>query len=169
MTDAVRRLVPALYALAIYHVISPVYDVATSVWPFNPGDERWRYSLAGYASNYAVSALFGVMLFAIVAATAKHRRVLRVTGIFSALGATLMLVMVLGLMLDALQLMRQVDREMLASFRIGVTKAGIKLALEGIVLLLIAIGCFKGARELPRTGHQRASSGGAPEGRQIAI
>lgn len=155
MTDAVRRLVPALYAIALYHVISPIYDVATTVWPFKLGDERWRYSLAGFASNYAVSAIFGIALAALVAAAANHRTLLRVAGIIAALGTVLMLVMALGLGLDALQLLRQVDREVVAQFRIGVTKAAIKLVLEGVVLLLLAIGCFRGARTMPREREAR--------------
>lgn len=148
MTDALRRLALAIYALALYHVLSPVLDIATSVWPFNFGDERWRYSLAGYASNYMVSAIFGMGLAAVVAAACGHRTMLRIVGALSGLAAAGLLLMILSLGLDALQLNRLVDRESASMFRIGVGKAGLKFACEATVTALLAIGSFRAAKVL---------------------
>jgi hypothetical protein len=158
VNDALRRLTLPAYAVCFFFAFSFFADVATNVWPFNPGNEQWRYGLAAISSNYIVSVLFAVLVTAAVAIANGHRLLARLVGLFSVVGAGVLLVMVIGLLLDYFQVVGTVAQEELTPFRIGFAKAGIKLGIVAIVLLICGIGTFRGAKLLPARVPERERS-----------
>ncbi len=148
MNEALRRLVVATYAVALFFVLSPIVDVVTNAWPINVGSEQWRFGFAGIASNYLVSALFGAMLAALLAAATGSRIMLRVIAALSIAAAVVLLVLVVGLLLDSIQLYGEVRPEDLQMFRIGALKSGAKIGAVMVVMAILALSCFRAARTL---------------------
>ena len=144
--DALRRLIPAAYAVAIVFLLSPLVDVVTNVYPFELGSVQWRYGAVGIMSNYLISGVFGLLLGTFAAVLGGHAKVLWV---FFALNLALAvaLVALLGLFaLDVLQLRSMVRPEAADMFGIGAGKAALKLLLVAASLGLLGVVGFKAAR-----------------------
>lgn len=156
MNESLRRYTPAAYAVAAYFILVPVADIATNAWPWNFTNEQWRYGLAGITANYLVSVLFGALLAGLFAAAHEHRLLLRVLGIALLVAAVLQLVMVLGLVLDTFQIQGMIQGDERTMLRIGATKAGFKIGASAVLMIVIAIACFRAARD---AGAVRSQSG----------
>jgi hypothetical protein len=149
VNESLRRLSLAAYAVSFFFIFSFFADVATNVWPWDLGNEQWRYGLAAITSNYLVSVLFALLMTAGVATALGQRLLVRLVGIFSIVLAVFLSLMVIGLLLDYFQVVGAVAPEVVTPFRIGFAKAGIKLGTVAIVLVILGIGAFKAARLLP--------------------
>lgn len=149
MNEATRRLTLAAYAVAFYFMLSPIADIATNVWPFDFSNEQWRYGLAAITSNYVVSALFALLVTAFVAAANEHRWVLRLVALVSIVGAVILAVMSVGLLFDYLQIANLVRPEESAPFKIGAMKAGMKIGVVCVVLVMMAVTTFRASRTIP--------------------
>lgn len=158
MNDALRRLSFAAYAVALFFVLSPIADVITNAWPLNLGNEQWRYGFAGITSNYLVSVLFGAILASLVAAAAEHRLLLKILGISLAVCAGLLFIMLIGLTLDAFQMISIVRPEQLGMFKIGAAKAAMKIGAVSGVMIILSISCIRAGKTLAtRTERETAS------------
>ena len=140
----------ASYVIALLFVLGPIADILTNVWPWQFGNEQWRFGLVGVASNYLVSLIFGLLLWALVAAQCEHRTALRVITAVAAAGTLVLLVISVGFALDTIQLRNFVREEQRPLFKIGAVKTALKVLTSMLAMLLVAIGSFKAARHLGR-------------------
>ena len=97
-------------------------------------------------SAFLLTPLIGVCIAAAVAAA--HRRVLRLFGFLSALGAVALLLVTIMFTLDVVQLWGQVPLEGQSSYRIGATRAWVKNLAVVAALVWLAVGALRGARSL---------------------
>jgi hypothetical protein len=144
--ESLRRMTPAAYVVALVFILSPLVDVVTNFYPFDPGSVQWRYGAVGIMSNYLISAVFGLLLGTFAAALSGHTRVLWT---FIALNFVLAvaLVLILGLFsLDVVQLRNLVRPEAAEMFKIGAAKAALKLLMVAVSLLLMGIVGFRAVR-----------------------
>jgi len=150
VNESLSRLRVAAYAVAAVFIILPLIDVYTNALPFDPGNAQWRYGVAGIASNYLISTLFGSLLGVVAGAAFESRLALRVFAIVSLLGAVFLVLMAIALTLDVVQLQNQVRPEAASLFYIGGTKALIKIVTIAGALLLTGIGAFKARKALSK-------------------
>ena len=147
MNDSFRRNAIAAYAVAALFIALPILDVvAQSYLDFAPGNESWRYEVAGYVANYMISLVFGVLVAALAAALREDRLLLRLTSWFSGLVALVMLVMMVLLLLDVVQLLPVVSSQEHAAFLIGGLKAELKLGLMAAGLVFLLVAGLKGSK-----------------------
>ena len=151
MNESSRRLVVASYFIALLFVLGPIADSLTNVFPWQVSSEQWRFGLVGVTSNYLVSVVFGLLLAAFTAAAAEHRVMLRVIAITSVTGAAVLLLVCVAYVLDTVQLRPVVREEQVPFFRIGAVKSILKVLTSVVALVLLGIGCFKGARSPTRS------------------
>jgi hypothetical protein len=153
--DALRRLTPAAYAVALVFLLSPLVDVVTNVYPFESGSVQWRYGAVGIMSNYLISAVFGLLLATLVAALAGHVKVLWAAAATN-LALAAVLVVIVGLFaLDVLQLRNVVRPEAADMFKIGAAKAAFKLLVVAASLVLLGVAGLKAARAEAGTRRDR--------------
>jgi hypothetical protein len=149
VTLSLRRLALPAYVVAAYFIVASLMDALASALPAHPGQETWRYFFAPYLTNYFLSALFGLLLAAIVAAAAEHRVMLWITGAVTGAFAIFMLAEAVVYVLDVLQLAGRINDDELQAFRIGSAKTAIKFVLLVISLTIMAVASVRAARALP--------------------
>ena len=147
-----RALVPAAYAAAILLVLVPLADAVASTWPLLLNQYRWRYLATGALSGFLLMPLLGLLLAAVAAAAAGHRRVLTALGWASLLTAV-------GLAVELFQFTRDaplVGRRLLdvarTVFVVGTLKTGMKLGFSTSGLVFLGFGALGAAREIAPTG-----------------
>jgi len=123
-------------------------DVATNVWPLQPGQLPWRYGAVGLASGFLLTPLMGLFIAAAVAVVVPHPRVLRLVGFICAAGAAAVILATLMFSLDAIQFRLQVPPEGQSSYRIGVARAWAKNVLVAVALIWLARGALRAQRAL---------------------
>jgi hypothetical protein len=151
--DAAPYLTGPAYAVALLFVLFPVIDTVAQVWPLGLDSPSWRYGTIGLGANYLISALFGMLGLALVAALRKHRRVLMGMSFLSGLGALLLLVAALAFILDAFQVRAGVPRDdprTLWLFDVGAAKAEFKYLAGGALLALLGLMSWKAGRTFAR-------------------
>lgn len=158
--DSLRRLVPGSFAVAAVFILSPLVDVVTNVYPTDPGSVQWRYGAIGIMSNYLVSGVFGLLLGTCVAALAGRRIALWIFVALDVLGAVVLLLLLGLFSLDVLQLRGLVQPDAADMFKIGASKAAMKLAIVAVALLILGFGGFRAARDAagaaPKKGRKDA-------------
>jgi hypothetical protein len=148
VTDLLRRYTLASWLIALMFIINPIVDAATNAWPFDFGNEQWRFGSAAIASGYLVSILFGLLLMSAIGVAKEHRAtLLAVTGI-AGLMALLLLGMSVGYVLDTFQVRPVVRDDQLAMFRIGAAKTAFKLGAALLGTLVLSIASFKAAGDV---------------------
>ena len=148
MNEPLRRLAVAAYVVALVFIVTGGADALTNMWPWNWGDEQWRYGFAGVSSGYLIQPLFGLFLVLVTAAAAQHRLLLRVMSIVTLVVAVITLVWAIGFVLDVLQLQGRVNDDMAESFRIGSAKTLCKLGLATLTLLVMGVCGLRSVKAL---------------------
>jgi hypothetical protein len=140
--------------VALLFVLFPIIDTVAQVWPLGLDSPSWRYGAVGLGANYLISALFGMLGLALVAALRQHRRTLLGVTLLSGLGALLLLVGALAFLLDAFQVRAGVPRNdprTLWLFDVGAAKATLKYLVSAGVLAWLGLTGWKAGRTIART------------------
>ena len=156
VNDTYRRLLVASYLTAFLFVLAPVVDILANVWPWDFGNEQWRFGLAGVTSNYLISLIFGLLMAAWIAGLREHRGMLFAVAGVSALVLLLLGVLTLLFVLDTIQVRTVVREEQLQLFKIGAVKTLFKVLASEAALLVLAVAAFKAA-----AGIEKPVKGGA--------
>jgi hypothetical protein len=162
-TETASFLTGPAYAVALLFVLFPIIDTVAQVWPLGLDSPSWRYGAIGLGANYLISALFGMLGLAIVAALRQHRRVLLGVTLLSGLGALLLLVAALSFVLDAFQVRAGVPRDdprTLWLFNVGAVKAELKYLVGAGLLAWQGLMGWKAWRTIDR--HELAAEEEAP-------
>lgn len=149
-----RPLYWAGYLLAAALVLSPLLNLALSVWPLQPSNVGWRFGALGLLSGGLTVALIGMLLLAALTSMAEQRVGLRAVAVVSALGA-LLIVAVVGLfLLDALELRNSiVQYQARRQFEINSLRALMGYGWAFLVLTALAWGGLR-ASARPRASRQ---------------
>lgn len=138
MSETIGHLRVPLYLVALVFVVTPVIDIIANVMPLHLGTMQWRFGATGVASNYLISIVFGSALAALVAVSGGKRTTLRVIGALGLLAVFGLLIASGFLVLDTLQLRREVPPEALRNFQVGAWKTLFKLLSTALALAAIA-------------------------------
>lgn len=151
-------VVAGLYVFAATLVLSPVSDLASTVWPPRFQDLGWRYGFLGLAAGYLQTPLLGLILAMAVAFWRDQGQVLRFSAGVS-LGAAIVLLAAMAMFFMDVFAMRQVRPE---DARAGILVGGLLQELKYLgaclVLALLGMGGRRmGGRRAERSA--RASPG----------
>lgn len=128
-------------------VALPVIDVLSTTWPPQPGLAEWRYGTIGISSNYLLTPLMGVLFAAVASHLLADTRLQRVIAGLSGAAALAVALMLLAFLLDAAQVRQAVAPEAVTTFKLGVAKAAIKLAVFAAFLGFVGVVAW---RAVPR-------------------
>ena len=145
------------YAAALLFVLFPVIDTVAQIWPLGLDNPRWRYGAVGLGADYLISALFGMLGLALLAALRRHRRTLLWLALLSGLGALLLLVGALGFVMDAFEVRASVSRNAprtLWLFDVGAAKAVFKYVVAAGFLAWLGLMSWKAGRSIARPEHE---------------
>jgi len=135
--NTARRIALSAYLVSATLILAPFADAWTSLYPWHPGDSRWRFGAIGVMSNASVLPLLGVLIALAIAMWAEQRAMRRVINVIAFVAGGLG-VLLLGLFaLDALQTQSAVRPEMRLSFVVASVTAGAKLLLMSATLIAI--------------------------------
>lgn len=154
-----RPFLKALYPVGVLLIIASVVDPSFRIWPLDPGSARWRFGAVGFFSSALAGVAFGMAWLIGVAGLLDQRRAMRaLSGLSVFVGAILLLVL-LGFGLDALQVRATVNPQLMASFDSTVAKAAGSILLAAAVFLMVGVGGWISARRMGRSGHVRSTPG----------
>jgi hypothetical protein len=155
--EAAPYLTGPAYAVALLFVVFPLIDTVAQVWPLQLDSPSWRYGAVGLGANYLISALFGMMGLALVAALRQHRRTLLGVTLLNGLGALLLVVGALAFLLDAFQVRAGVPRDDPRTrwlFDVGAAKAVFKYLCGAGLLAWLGLMSWKAGRTIARVDTQ---------------
>ena len=136
-SDSTIALGRAAYVLGFMILAFNSLDFGANVWPWQPGSIQWRFGAVGLFAGPLASLVLGFFLIMAGAWTLKHRRMQRLMAIFSILTVVLLLVVMAGFTLDALQMRAAVREESQGPLSSVVIQAAIKYLI--IILALTAL------------------------------
>lgn len=149
-SQSYRPFVKALYPVGALLIIAAVSEPLLQIWPFRPGELRWRFGAVGLMSGAVLGTLFGLVWIMAVAAILDHRRTLRAAAVVSLAGAVV-LVVVAGLFsLDFLQLRSSVNPELRGTLDLTVLRALAVLGISISTAVGLGIGGWRSSRPAGR-------------------
>ncbi|MEO8448385.1 MAG: hypothetical protein ABI647_01270 [Gemmatimonadota bacterium] len=125
-------LTGAGYFVAFLLVALSLFDFALTLWPFQPSDPSWRYGSMGLLSGFLLTPMLGSLLATFIAGFAGHNRTFKTLGILNAIGALILLILLISFALDSIQVRRETSPEAREVFVTGAAKAAMK-HLTGII------------------------------------
>src|SRR6185503_13340787 len=102
--DPEGALSAPFYAFAILLMATPAIDFATSIFPMQLRSPQWRFASAGLLSGFLLTPMLGIAIAMTVSAIRGHHGVQRFLAVINLLLALLFLVLLVGFVLDVLQL-----------------------------------------------------------------
>ena len=124
-------------------MLLPVLDLLISIYPFRIGTVVWRFGAVGLLSS-AVGAPLLVLFFVFALALfAGDRKVVIAVGVLAALIALLLISGSGSFVLDALQMKRRVQAAAQERFMMASAQAMLKLVLESITAIVLALSAFR--------------------------
>ncbi len=158
-TSLVKSLrVPGYLLLGIASVL-PMLDLLVSVMPFRPSTVVWRFGAVGLFSSAIGAPLLILFFIYVLAQFAGDRKVKLLVGVIAAL-ITVSLVAAAGaFVLDALQMRQRIQPAAQVKFMTASIQAVLKIALEGLAALVLAISVFRSSRESRSASAARTESG----------
>jgi hypothetical protein len=136
-----RQLIPSLYFVAFVLIVIPVFDAATSVYPFHFGYSQWRFGIFGLLSNALLLPTIGMLLAVVTAVTQRHVRTQRTLGIACWVLAVVLVGVALTFCLDAAQSRKGIKPVMALSFFVASMTAVAKLLVGAASLAVFARAC----------------------------
>ena len=155
-SDLLRRVrVPTYLVAALITVIS-LAEISVAIWPFHFGNVGWRISVAGVSSG-AVGFLLLVWVASLAVAIAQRERgVIWLVFVLSAFVAVFAAGGVAIFALDGLQMKGQIKPEMMDRYNLSFVWGTIKIILDGIAALGVAVSAFRTGRLIG--GQERTAS-----------
>lgn len=152
-----RQLAWPAYLVAIALMAIPLVDAWTTLYPWSPGDARWRFGAVGLVSNALLIPMAGLLVAMLIAWFLEQRVMLRTIGVFGFFASAVCLVALAFFGLDAVQTRASVRLEMQTSFHVASITAAVKMALAGATFFACGLSAWRGSRGLVT----RKSSGAA--------
>ena len=135
-----RQLAPAAYLVAALLVFIPLFDAATSLYPFNMMSSQWRFGAFGLMSNALMLPATGTLIAVAAAVAFMQPKMLRFLGIASWVVVVLIVVSMALFALDAVQSRRLIRPDMQLSYMVASATALVKLFLGAVGFALLARG-----------------------------
>ena len=142
-----------LFVVAIVLVAIPAIDFLLSVPAVNFSSVQWRFAAVGLLSGYTLTPILGISLAFVIATVLKQRGVQLALVILCLTMGTLLLVMCVAFVFDALQLRVQIPADSVAAFNSAWRRALLKHALSGIALIYLGWGA---RRMIPSRSNKRS-------------
>lgn len=136
-SDSLRSLGQAAYVLGLMILAFNSLDFGANVWPWQPGSMQWRFGAVGLFAGPLASLVLGLFLLMAGAWTLKQRRILRLLAILAAVTVVLLLLVMAGFTLDALQMRAAVRAESQGPLSSVVIQAAVKYLI--VMLTLTAL------------------------------
>lgn len=136
-SGSTRALGRAAYVLGFMILAFNSLDFGANVWPWQPGSIQWRFGSVGLFAGPLASLVLGLFLLMAGAWTLKHRKMQRLFAILSGLIVVLLLLVMAGFTLDALQMRASVREESQGPLSSVVVQAAVKYLI--IMLALTAL------------------------------
>lgn len=143
-------LAGGLYVVALSLVVLSLFDYLAAVWPFQFGEVSWRYGAFGLVSGFVLTPLIGLSLAILLAWHRQRDQVLRVIGVVAIIGAALLLVMLVGFSLDAVQVWRGAPAETKRLTLLSAAKAVIKIAAAAVAVAWLGLGALRQGKSRSR-------------------
>ena len=135
-----RQLAPAAYLVAALLVFIPLFDAATTLYPFNVVSSQWRFGAFGLLSNALMLPASGALIAVAAAAAFMQPRMLRFLGVASWVVVAVLVVSMALFALDAIQSRRLIRPDMQLSYMVASATAMVKLFLGALGFALLARG-----------------------------
>jgi hypothetical protein len=158
-SDLLRRVRVPVYLVAALVTVITLAEITVAIWPFQFGNVSWRISVTGVSAG-AVGMLLLVWVASLAVAIAERERgVIWLVFVLSAFVAVFAAGGVAIFALDGLQVRGQVKPEMLDRYNLGFAWGGLKVILDGLAALGVAISAFRTGRLIG--GQERTDRGAA--------
>jgi hypothetical protein len=151
-----KHLTWPAYLVAAAMMVVPLADAWTTLFPWNVGDARWRFSAVGLISNALMIPLAGLLVAFAVAWMRGQHTIMRAIGAAGFLGAVLCLGALVSFALDALQTRAQVQAQMRLSFTVATITAALKTLLAGATFLAFGLSGWRAGRAASRKSNGAA-------------
>lgn len=145
-TERVRRLRAPGYVILCIAMVLPLVDMFMSVMPMKPAMVAWRFGTVGLFASAVGAPLLVLFLIYVLALSVGDLKVVVVCGAVAALLALLLIGGTGTFALDALQMKARVQAAGLPRFYTASAQAVIKLILQGIASVVLAISIFRTVR-----------------------
>ncbi|MGH7517755.1 MAG: hypothetical protein ACREOC_09830 [Gemmatimonadales bacterium] len=151
-----RTVIGALVPVALLLIASPLADLVAALLPMRPGEVSWRFGAYGLLTNSLVSPILGLAIILVLSGFRQRRGATAITAAVSALLALFLIGGFALFVLDYLQLRQAVGTAARGPYDSAAFKAMIVAALEGGVLLSMAIAGFRASGVADAAqGHRR--------------
>ena len=140
LSDRLASLDGPAYCVAALLVFSQLGDFVSVVWPWRVAALDWRFASSGLLSGFLLTPLLGALIAIGIAAARGSSRLLRLFGIATLGAGGICAVVLLGFMLDAVQLRSSIPEEQRRSFMDASVKAFLKYVMA------CAASCWLGLR-----------------------
>jgi hypothetical protein len=154
-----RPFVKALYPVGALLVLVAVSEPILQVWPFRPGEVRWRFGAVGLMSGAVVGGIFGLVWIMAVAALLDHRRTLRAAAVVSMVVASILTLVLLAFGLDFLQVRSSVNPDFRPTLDLTVLRAVMVLGLSIPTTIALGVGGWRASRPSGAARSGRAERG----------
>lgn len=142
-------------------MVLPVLDLLVSVYPLRLGTVVWRFGAIGLLSSAIGAPLLVLFFIFALAVFAGDRKVIVTVGVVAALIALLLVAGTGSFALDALQMKRRVQAAAQQRFMMASMQAMLKLILESISAVVLAIYAFRTLNKARVIGAQRSEARGS--------
>ena len=158
-SSLVRNLrVPGYVILAIATLL-PALDLLVSVMPLRPSTVVWRFGFVGLFSSAIGAPLLLLFFIYVLALFAGDRKITVLVGVVAAIITFLLVAAAGAFILDALQMRQRIQPAAQTRFMTATVQAMLKLALEGLASLVLAISVFRSLRAVKVAPVARTDSG----------
>jgi hypothetical protein len=130
-----------MYFVAIILIVIPVFDAATSVWPFHIGNPQWRFAIVGLLSNALLLPMIGGLMAVTIAVSLDHERAQRYMKIGGWVLVGVMALVMVTFVLDTVQSRSAIRPEMMLGYYVATGTAMAKLIVAELALVLLARAC----------------------------
>jgi hypothetical protein len=151
-SDVVRRVRVTGYVLSALFVLLPWGEIASSAWPWFPGQPLWRFSVAGMLGASTATMLIGLLVAFLIASVAGDPKVNATISVVASLFALICLVNAGMFGLDALQLRSNVTAQDPGKFYATSGWIVAKLVVSTLAFTLVAVMTGRAAADSRRDG-----------------
>ncbi len=145
-----RTVALPFYLTAIVTIFFPAVELVLTIVPWSPTVLSWRFGAVGLLARAIMTPLVGWALLFGTALYLGHRRVLRLIGVLSVIGASTLLLFLGMFALDLLDFRGLVRPESSAAFDTSSAVVLMKLVAASGVLFAFGVGSARAARGIAK-------------------
>ncbi|HET8656861.1 MAG TPA: hypothetical protein VFL93_15160 [Longimicrobiaceae bacterium] len=149
------RVWRSVYYLALLLILTPLLDLFSNAWPIQAGTMMWRFGFLGLLGNNLLTPFLGLVLAAVAAATLEQPRVLKTVAVVNFILCVVVIAAIVLFALDALQLHKNVNPQVLERFETGSAIAMVKYVLALIGFAILGRSALKAAGKRGEHGRSR--------------